>query len=494
MCVNQSGGIREPIAVIGGGVSGLAAAHQIRSLAANIDVVLLEAATRVGGVLETEHRDGLLIERSADMFTTKDPAAIVLAERLGMVDRLIPTNEARRGAKVVRQGRLESVPKGFVLLRPTRWKPIWNSSLLSPFGKLRMLTERFVPGRNLETDESLRSFVVRRFGKEAFERLVQPLIGGIYTADPEKLSMQATMSEFVEMERRFGRLTSLPRRAEQELNQGAEATAEGARYGAFLAPRGGMQELIDRLVESIGEHRIHYGRQVTRVEPALGGGWLVWNSQRCSAPTRYRAVIVATPAHHASRLLQAADATLAGRLASIPYAGVAIAVLCYRRKQLQRYAPCFGLVAPAIEKRHILAASFASEKFPGRAHEDEVLIRVFLGGALQASLLQRSDEELLNIAMRELSELIGAAGPPRLADLIRWPTAMPQYHLGHRTLVRDIQRRVAEHPGLELAGNAYDGVGIPACIHSGQDAASRVLQGLQAHTFAGGWRQPSLSR
>ena len=405
-------------------------------------------------MLQTTRRDGLLIERSGDMFTTKDPAAFHLAERLGMAS-LLPTNETKRGAFVVHRGELVPVPKGFVLLRPTRWDSVLRSSLLSWSGKLRLLAERLVPARNASNDESLRDFTVRRLGRQAFERLIQPLVGGIYTADPNRLSMQATMSEFVALEQTYGRLTFLP----DPMGAPGERTADGARYGAFLAPCGGMQELIDALACRLGGENCRLQTRVTRVESSIGGGWLVWTDGPPKPPTRYDAVIVATPAPQAAALLRSADSKASDLLAGIPYAGVAIAVFCFGRDQLTRYRPAFGLVVPAVERRSILAASFASEKFPGRAGDDEVLIRVFLGGALQSHLLRASDQALLESARNELSDLVGANGQPRYQELIRWDSAMPQYHLGHVDRVRRLEERIESLRSLELAGNAYHGVG-----------------------------------
>lgn len=462
------------VAVIGGGISGLAAANRLRELLPNAELALFEAADRLGGVLRTARRDGYLIERSADMFTTREPWALDLCRRIGLAEELIGTNESGRKAFVVRSGKLLPVPDGFTLMSPARVWPVLATPLLSWKSKLRLGLEYFTAKRPYVQDESLASFVVRHFGQEAFDRLVQPLIGGIYTADPDRLSMQATLPQFVEMERTHGSLIRALRAAQRR--QPKSERASGARYGQFVAPRHGMQQLIDALAAHMPSGALRLNTPVEKLTRIENGGWLV--EAKGAPPELFSAVILAAPARECPRLLGPVDAELTRLLGSIPYAGCSVVILGYRREQISRPCPGFGIVAPAVEHRRIIAASFASLKFPGRAAGDRLLVRVFVGGALQPELAHLSEAQLQSIVKQELLELIGAQGDPEICEVARWLDAMPQYHVGHLDLIDAIEKRIETLPHFALAGNAYRGVGIPFCVRSGEQAAERIAQTL----------------
>jgi oxygen-dependent protoporphyrinogen oxidase len=370
-----------------------------------------------------------------------------------------------------------------MLLAPARLWPLVTTPLLSPWGKLRLLAEYFVPRRSGGGDESLASFARRRLGREAFERIVQPLVGGIYTADPEKLSLHATLPRFVEMERRYG---SLIRGASAGGTNAASGNSEsGARYGLFVAPRDGLSSLVDAIAARLPAGSVHLKSPVARITASDDGRWTVTLAGE-SLPIACDAVIVATGAPQAAAMLRDLDSRLAVDLGRIEYAGTSIVSLAYRREQIAHPLDGFGFVVPAIEKRRILAGSFASVKFAGRAPEGTVLVRVFIGGACQRELADLPDDVLRTIATEELRDLLGTTGEPQLALVARWPRSMPQYHVGHAALVDAIDRRVSRWPGLALAGNAYHGVGIPNCIHSGETAAEHVAAQLADAAQAAG--------
>ena len=475
------------VAVVGGGISGLAAAHRLKELDPAAEITLFEASDRLGGVLQTDRRDGWLIERSADMFTTREPWALDLCRRIGIADELIETDTRFRKAYVVRRGKLVPVPEGFTLMSPARIWPIITTPLLSPLGKLRLAWEYFTPARKDSADESLESFVVRRFGREAFDRLIQPLIGGIYTADPSKLSVAATLPQFLEMERKSGSLirgmrsrgsgvrsqesAASGRREPPGIATGTEA-ASGARYGLFVAPRDGMQRLVEAVAARLPTTSVRLNTPVERIDRANDQWRIAIRGDRGS----FDEIVLATPGAVSSRLLQAVDLELAALVGRVEYAGCSVAVLGVRRDQIARLPPCFGFVVPAIENRRIIAGSFASVKFPGRAPDGKLLIRVFVGGALQPDVGRLPDEEIRKIVLQELRELIGLTGDPEFCEVARWLEHMPQYHVGHLNLVRQIEERAATIPHFALAGNAYRGVGVPFCIHSGEQAAERLLQ------------------
>lgn len=458
------------IAIVGGGITGLAAAHRLRELAPAAELTLFEASDRLGGVLGTHRADGYLFEQSADNFIVNVPWGLDLCRRLGIENELLPTNPHNRRALVLRAGKLLPVPEGFVLMSPRKLWPMLTTPILSVKGKLRLLAECLVPPRkNGPSDESLAAFARRRFGRETFDRLIQPLVGGIYTADPAKLSLAATMPQFLEMERRYG---SLVRAALHERQ--TKANDAGARYGLFTAPRNGMQQLVDALAARLPAGTVRLNAPVERIEHPSGAGWRV---DAGGGVQPFDALIVAAPAPVAATLLAPVDATLAAMLKQIEYAGSAVAVAGYRREQIAHPLDGFGCVVPETERRGILAISFSSNKFPGRAADDRVLLRVFFGGALHAEQNDLPDDALRSIMAKELAELLGARGEPELFRVCRWGAHMPQYHVGHLERVQAIEARAAALPNFALAGNAYRGVGVPQCIRSAEAAAERLCQG-----------------
>ncbi|MBI1313812.1 protoporphyrinogen oxidase [bacterium] len=494
------------VAVIGGGISGLAAAHRLIEHSTSdcpVDVTLFETSERVGGVFGTVRIDDYLVETGADMFITNQPAAVRLCERLGIADQLVPTDPTFRGSLVLRNGRPVPIPEGFMLLSPAKVWPVLTSPIFSPLGKLRMGLEYFVPRKRGNKEESLAQFVRRRFGREAFDRLIQPLVGGIYTADPEKLSLKATMPRFLDMERQSRSLIQASRKpatgsaGEGDSGSAAETGGSGARYGLFTAPRGGMSVLIDRLreiVESSGTVRTQTrveslartpdGRFTLRVCPQNGE----------AADETFDAVVVALRTHHAADLLDGVasngDASADRRrsipnverltelLRSIEYSSAAIVVSGHRLEDVRHPLNAFGLVIPHTEGRRILAVSFTSRKFPGRAPEGRVLLRTFIGGALQPEMLLHSDDELFQIVREELASMLGVSGEPEFERIVRYNNAMPQYHLGHLDRVSAIESLTAGVPGLELVGNAYRGVGLPDCIRYAEASVDRLLDVL----------------
>lgn len=465
------------IAVIGGGIAGLAAAYRIQELASALRVTLYEAGPQLGGVLRTEHAGGYLLEASADNFITNPPEALALCRRLGLEDQLLPTNAELRGAEIVRRGRLHRVPEGFLLMAPHDAWQVLRSPILSWPGKLRLLSECLVARRQDSLrDESLASFVTRRLGREAFERLVQPLVGGIYTADPDQLSMAAALPRFWKMEQDHGGLMRAVWKERRRSENGS-----GARYSLFVTLRDGMRQLVDTLAARIGNERIRLRAPVSAID-STEIGWRLRFSDGTTA--EHAAVIVATPAYQAAALVRGLDPSLADELHAIPYAGTVLALAGYRLDQIARPPRSFGFVVPTTERRDILAASFSSLKFPGRAPAGRILIRVFLGGALRPDQLQLDDAEVRAIVHRELGELLGATGEPELFQIHRWPQAMPQYHIGHLDRIARIAARLQSQPSLALAGNAYTGVGLPQTIASGTAAAERILERLETTCHA----------
>ena len=469
------------VAVIGAGITGLAAAYRLTELAEespiSIEVSVFESASNVGGTIETVERDGFLVERGADSFITNKPWAVNLCDRLGIADELISTQAAHRRALVLRNGQPHPAPDGFMLMSPSKIRPILTSPLLSPIGKLRLLAERFVPRRRAEIDdEPLAEFVNRRFGREALERLIQPLVGGIYTADPAKLSLKATLPRFLDMEREHGSLIRACRGPSQQRDAGT-----GARYGLFATPRNGFRSLTDALRKRIGASgELNFGERVTALdyESEIGSS-KAWKVQTdTQSTTRFDGIVCTLPAFRAADLASRFSPELSSLLKQIDYASSAVVATAHRLSDFRHPLNASGLVIPAIEQRRILAVSFASQKFAGRAPDDHVLLRTFVGGAMQPEVLNNSDDELCRIVEDELREVVGLNTKPIFQIVTRYNRAMPQYHLGHLDRVAAIEAAAERLPGFELAGNAYRGVGIPDCVHSGESAAERLIEQL----------------
>jgi len=478
------------VVIVGGGVSGLAAAHRLLELqAANADappleVVLLEASGRLGGTVRTERRDGFLLEGGPDSFISEKPAALELAARLGLRDRVIETNPAHRRSFVVRGGRLRPTPEGFHLLAPARLWPFLTTDIFTWRGKARMALELLLPRRapDDEDDESLARFVRRRFGREALERMAQPMVGGIYTADPERLSLRATMPRFLDMEREHRSLI-LALRRQARRRPSPSGGASGARYGLFLSFDEGMQVLTDALAARLptSSLRLHTKADEVLFERASQR----WHVKTVGGETiSADAVCLALPAYAAARLLRPADDSLADELDAIPYASTATVNLAYRRDSIPHPLDGFGFVVPRAEGRAALACTFSSVKFPSRAPAGHALLRAFVGGALQPEMFDLSEEEMVAAVRRDLRELLGVADAPLFAHVERWPRSMAQYHVGHLRRLARLDARLRDLPGLRLCGNAYTGAGVPDCVRGGEEAAAAILEEFGRRQFS----------
>jgi oxygen-dependent protoporphyrinogen oxidase len=479
---------RPRIVVIGGGISGLAAAHRLAERSPQSkhtpEILLLEASPRLGGVIRTERREGFLLEAGPDSFISEKPAAVELVKRLGITSRLIETNEAHRRSFIARNGRLHAVPEGFQLLAPSRFWPFATTGIFSWTGKARMALDLLLPRRanaNGSDDESLARFVRRRLGREALERMAQPMVGGIYTADPENLSLRATMPRFLEMEREHGSLIRAMWRQRRKAQGALSKGTSGARYSLFLSFDQGMQVLVDELAARLDDVST---RLKTKVESlACDAATKQWKINVGPDETiRADAVCLALPAYTSARLLRETDAELADELEAIPYASTATINLGFRRADIPHALDGFGFVVPFIERRSILACTFSSVKFAGRAPEGHALLRAFAGGALQPEMFALDEEALVEAALRDLRQLLGITKPPIFTRVEKWPRSMAQYHLGHVERVNRIRQRLSSHPALKIAGNAFDGAGIPDCIRSGETAADELLALDQSST------------
>ena len=465
---------RKKITVVGAGIAGLAAAYRLHTLARQrglaIDLTVLESGTRAGGAIETVAHDGLVMERGPDSIVTEKPRGIELCREIGLGDRIVPTSREHAGSLVYRDSRLLPVPDGLHLMAPSRWLPFLASPLLSWPGKLRVALEPFVPRRRDLVDESLADFVRRRLGVEALVRLAQPMVGGVYTADPEKLSLLATMPRFIEHERRFGSVIR-GMIAQRRTKEGGIEGARGPRYELFVSLRDGLEELPRRLVELLPQGTLRLQWPVTRIGRAASGWSLVGTKGVHVAD----AVCVTAPAYQAAGLLEGLAPALADELAAIEHASSATINLVYRREDIADPLRAFGFVVPAIERLPLIACTYTSRKYAGRSPENLLLLRAFVGGALFPEQLDASDDAIVDSVHSCLVRLLRIRTRPLESMVSRYPRSMPQYHVGHLARIERIDAAMAAFPTLALAGNAYRGTGIPDCIASGDAAAERLL-------------------
>ena len=460
------------LVVVGGGITGLAAAHRAVELArersTELELTLVEARDRLGGTITTERTGGFLVEGGPDSFLSEKPWALALCRRLGVEQRLMRTDDRFRKVFVWRAGHLHPLPDGFQLLAPTKLGPFVKSRLFSWPGKLRMALDLVMP-RGTSDDESLGAFVRRRLGREALERVAQPLVAGIYTADPDDLSLSATMPRFSELERRERSIILALWRANRRAPQ---TGTSGARWSLFVTFQNGMEEMVGSIASRLPPGAVALKERAEGIERS-GTGWRVAGGLGPARAADH--VIVAAESYTASRLLRYVDPALATLLGEIPYASSATVSLGYRRADIPHPLDGFGIVVPQAERRVVFACTFSSVKYPGRAPEGHVLLRCFVGGALNEGILGSDDGALVAAARQDLREALGVTAEPVLARVARWTKAMPQYHVGHTGRVETIERCAAALPGLQLAGGAYRGVGIADCVRSGEAAAERVF-------------------
>ncbi|MGQ4810438.1 Protoporphyrinogen oxidase [Candidatus Entotheonellaceae bacterium PAL068K] len=478
---------RRRVVIIGGGITGLTACYRLQREAQArglpLEVTLVEASQRLGGVIATSRHQGLLLEHGPDCFLVSKPWGIQLCEELQLSDQLISPTAQHRQSFIVRRGTLVPVPQGFYLMIPGSLWSFAVSPILSWRGKLRMALDLVLPRRTSEADESLAQFVTRRLGREALERIAQPMVGGIYTADPIRLSLQATMPQFLDMERRHGSLIRAMRHNQRvaRRRQDAPQGTSGPRYGLFVSFKQGMQTLVDRLAAGLPSPTVRLQARVRALQrQTQSSGWLVHVQDQPALEAE--ALCLALPAPQAAQLLADTDATLAAALRDIPYASSATVNAVFKRQDVAHPLHGMGFVVPVIEQRTLMACSFSSVKFAGRAPKDSILLRAFVGGALQQAQYGLADEVMQRAVYDDLRQLLGVTGPPVSMHLSRHPHSMPQYHLGHVQRITHIETLAGRIPGLVLAGNAYHGIGIPDCIHSGDIAAQTMLSYLGLRT------------
>jgi oxygen-dependent protoporphyrinogen oxidase len=442
------------VAIVGAGISGLSATYELQRR--GVQAVLFEASARAGGVIATDRFDGWVLDRGPDSLLVQKPGAVALCRELGLADRLVSTLTPRT-AFVVRDGQLHPIVEGSFLGFPLSAAALLRSSLFTWRGKLRMACELLMPRAAAGTDESIGAFVRRRFGDEAADYLADPLLAGIHAGDAERLSVRALFPRLVDAEQRSGSVL----RAFRALHM------KTTPQGAFVSLPGGVQELVDSLVAALTPATLTLSTRVSELHRS-GGFVLDSSAGRCTA----RSVILAVPGYVAGALLRGIDTSLASLCETTPYASTATVAFGFRRDQVSHPMNGTGFVVPRVEHSALLAGTWVTSKWPGRAPEGHVLMRAFLGGGRDPHRLERSDDELVADALDGLRELLGITGAPLVSQLTRWTRQSPQYEVGHLQRLEKIDQRLAAIPGLFLAGSGFRAIGIPDCITDGRETAA----------------------
>jgi oxygen-dependent protoporphyrinogen oxidase len=464
------------IAIIGGGISGLAAAFALeerRGAGADVEYVLYEASARLGGVLRTELIDGCIVEAGPDSFITEKPWASDLCRALGLGDQLIGSNDADRKTYILTNGRLVEMPDGLMFMVPTKILPTGLSPLFSWKTKLRVTQEYFHPPHVAEHDESVAAFVERHYGSEMVDRLADPLLSGVYGGDAANLSVRAVLPRFAEMERTHGSLGRAMLAARKKMAAGPRKPAPPL----FTSLKNGMQHLAETAASRLSPSAVLTNTPVQAVQREADS-WVVSAGMQSD---QFDAVIVALPALAAAQVLRMASPELSAELAAVQYSSSITVALGYDRQVRQSLPPGFGFLVPRSEGKKLLAATFVHNKFPHRAPEDRALLRCFFAGRTAEEVWALADDRIVGIVRKELQQILGPqiAGlraDPLFARVYKWKSAMAQYGVGHLDRLDRIEHLRRQLPGLALAGNAYRGIGVPDCVRSGSDAAKQLVE------------------
>lgn len=474
------------VLIVGGGIAGLAAARKLaleaRARGVALTCELVEASTRLGGKIKTEREDGFIVEAGPDAFISIKPAAMRLCRELGIDADVVGTDPRFQKTFIVKRGQLLEIPGGMSTFVPTEIKPFIRTPLLSWLAKARMGLEPFIPRRRGDGDVSMADFFTRRIGRAGFEWLVEPLLAGIYAGDGQRLGLQGTFPRYLEMEREHGSLLRAAFAAKTAQAKAPPPSGKGPS-GLFLSLRAGLIDLVEATAQAARE----LGVTITTDAPVQSLDFTEKVKARFAQRTwEGDAVIVCAPAFTAADLIADQAPSVAGMLRQIEYVSTATITMAFDASRIRatdavtRALAAYGFVVPRPEKRDLLACTYTSSKWPGRAPDDQVLLRCYVGGDGRESILDLDDDALVDRALDEMRAIIGFSAPPWRTWVHRWPRAMPQYRVGHPARMRRIEERVSALPGLFLAGAAYRGIGIPDCIQDGETAALRVLDNASA--------------
>jgi len=454
------------VVILGGGISGLVAAYELVKRGHPIEVTVLEAAKTLGGKVRSETIDGQVVETGPDSFITTKPEMLALVRELGLENELIGTGPDA-GVDILLGGRLVPMPAGMNLVAPTRLLPFAFTSLFTPAAKLHMALEPLRPARRDGADESLADFTRRRLGPEALERLVAPMLAGIYAGDPERMSVRSTFPQLLEMEKKGGLVRGM-------WNPFAGLRRKSSGLTTFMTIKGGLSKVIDALSRRLPPRSVRVDCPAQAVRRRDGR----WEVVTPNAVLDADAVISALPASALADIVEGLDPELSMRLREIPFASTATSVLIYDDKDVPSRPRGFGFLAPRGERMTVTAATYSSSKFPGRAQAGRTTVRAFIGGAGREDDAEGAITRLESRVRADIDKVLGLKGATPLAQkTTRWIKANPQYEVGHSRRLDRLSSCLKSHQSLILAGASYGGVGLPDCVRSGKRAAELVFAG-----------------
>jgi len=464
------------IAIIGAGISGLSTAHAIERLAAEagheVEVTVFEREPRTGGKIWSIKEEGYLCEWGPNGFLDSKPMTLELCDRLGIRDRLERSNDNARKRFIYSGGILNRLPEnGPMFLK---------SKLISWPGKLRLAREMIIPRRVDGVDETLADFARRRLGAEALDKLIGPMVSGIFAGDPETMSLKSCFPRIHELEQEYGGLIRamllLAKQKKAERKAGKQVASAAGPAGVLTSFVGGIQELTDATIRGL-HGTVRTSSAVSGLKP-VDGGWelTLVDGSRVDAEM----VVSAAPAHILKELTSSFDDTLSDLLAGIPYAPMNVICFGYEQAKIARDLDGFGYLIPKKEGCEILGTLWDSSIFPQRAPQGHVLLRSMMGGAANLAAIDLSDAEVKRRTKAELVKIMGIKAEPDFVRIFRHQRAIPQYVVGHAVRLQEIDARLAQHPGLVLTGNAFGGVGLNDCVNSANQAGARVVSALQA--------------
>jgi oxygen-dependent protoporphyrinogen oxidase len=447
------------VIIIGGGISGLSAAHFLAQQ--GVRSTIIEKSDRLGGLIQTDRIEGCELEAGPDSWIAAKASVRELAADLGdLSTQIIGSNDSERKIFIVHKGRLTSFPQGMAMMVPGKWGPVLRSSLFSVGTKLNFLGEVFQKPRARAEDVSIAQFIGDHFGRQVLDTIAEPLLSGVYGGDAGQLSASSVLPRFLQYERDYG---SLIRGVRKE--QKAKSSES-----LFLSFRGGMQALIDGLKRATADAVDVWQGEVRAVERS-GDRWRVKIAEDWIAADQ---IVMACPAHTAARFLENDIPSLASDLAGIPYSSAILVMLVYRKSEIRHSLDGFGFLVPRNERRGVAAATWVNTKFPSRVRPDLVALRAFLVDRDAAERMTMADHELVAVAQSEFQRLMGITAVPIFDTVHRLPQSMPQYVVGHAGRNARIQAALHHLRGLYLIGNAYDGVGIPDCIRLAKNMMKRL--------------------
>ena len=469
------------VVIVGGGISGLSTAffvmEEAKKAQRDVQCTVIERDVRWGGKILTNYTEDLLIEGGPDSFLTSKPWAMELCKTLGLEDQLIPTNAENNRTFSLCRGMLRELPQGLLAFRPQRVDTLVSSGLISWLGLLRMGAERFWPRSSSPTsEESLASFFRRRFGSEAFDYLIEPLVAGIYAGDADELSINATFPRFRELEQEYGSVIKGMRAAQAKA--GMAPKTPGSSTSLFMTLRNGLSELIQALVKRLTESGVQLmtGTDCQNVQASASINGKFSITLKNETVLTADAIVLATPAYQTAHIIRKFQPEVANLLEQIPYTSTATISMAYPSEAVAGRIRGFGFVVPRKEQRPILAGTWTSLKWPYRSHKEEMLIRCYVGGRGREHILEKTDVEIVESIRQELESIVGITSRPNYTEVHRWVRGMPQYVIGHQARIAKIQEFLVPWPTFHVSGAGLYGIGIPDCIREGRRVAERLIQ------------------